>query len=176
MSTLMNSESAMLVPLDPRWKIILERASMEVFQMMAGTTLTPQSNLSGEPRGELTAMVGMAGALCGMTLVRCSEQAAARFTSLMLGGEATLNLTTIKDALGEICNMVAGNFKAKINSLADQCLLSVPTVISGGTYTLQALEPAQEIHLGFAFEGAPVWVSLLIHSCPALQMADAPPA
>ncbi len=171
----MNSDSTMMVPLNPQWKTILEGASMEVFQMMAGTTLTPQSNPSGEPRGELTAMVGMAGALCGMTLVRCSQQAAAHFTSLMLGGETALNSTIIGDALGEICNMVAGNFKAKIHSLADQCLLSVPTVISGGTYTLQALEPAQEIHLGFAFEGAPVWVSLLVHSCAALQMADTPP-
>ncbi|MGA8922706.1 MAG: chemotaxis protein CheX [Candidatus Dormiibacterota bacterium] len=176
MSTVMNSESAMLVPIDPQWRMILEGAALEVFQMMAGTTLTPQSDPSGEPRGELTAMVGMAGALCGMALVRCSEQAAAHFTALMLGGEGGLNSSVICDALGEICNMVAGNFKAKISALADQCLLSVPTVISGGTYTLQTLEPSQEIHLEFAFEGAPVWVSLLIHSCPALQMADAPPA
>ena len=165
MNTMTNSESAALVPFDPRWKNILEDASLEVFRMMAGTTLRPQTDPQGEPRGEFTAMVGMAGALCGMTLVRCSAQAAEHFTSLMLGGEAAVNSTMICDALGEICNMVAGNFKAKIHSLADQCLLSVPTVITGGTYSLQALEPAQEIHLAFAFEGAPVWVSLLIHSC-----------
>ena len=172
MSTTMNSEPERMAPIDPRWRNILESASLEVFQMMAGTTLTPQAETSGEPRGELTAMVGMAGALCGMTLVRCSEQAAARFTTLMLGSEAALNAAAIHDALGEICNMVAGNFKAKIYSLGDQCLLSVPTVISGGTYALQALEPAQEIHLGFSFEGLPVGVSLLVHAGHGMQMAD----
>ena len=67
MNTMMNSESAAHVPFDPRWKNILEDASLEVFRMMAGTTLKPHADPPGEPRGELTAMVGMAGALCGMT-------------------------------------------------------------------------------------------------------------
>ena len=36
--------------------------------------------------------------------------------------------------LGELRNMIAGNFKLKVTSLADHCMLSVPTVITGDDY------------------------------------------
>jgi len=36
----------------------------------------------------------------------------------------------ISDALGEVCNMIAGNFKNKISGLSEGCMLSVPTVIT----------------------------------------------
>ena len=40
------------------------------------------------------------------------------------------------DAIGEICNMVAGQFKAKIG-LEAECMLSVPTIITGTSYQLR---------------------------------------
>ena len=39
------------------------------------------------------------------------------------------------DAIGEICNMVAGQFKAKIG-LEAECMLLVPTIITGTSYQL----------------------------------------
>jgi CheY-specific phosphatase CheX len=44
------------------------------------------------------------------------------------------------DALGELCNMVARNFKAKIPTLSDHCMLSVSTVISGENYAQQSAD------------------------------------
>ena len=43
------------------------------------------------------------------------------------------------DALGEICNMVAGNFKNKVSGLGNGCMLSVPTVITGRDYHCHSL-------------------------------------
>jgi hypothetical protein len=59
--------------------------------------------------------------------------------------------------------MVAGNFKAKVNSLADHCVLSVPTVISGADYELQIMEPSGGCVVALACDGAPIWVALVIH-------------
>ena len=152
------------VHFDPNWKSILECAVVEVFEMMAGTRLELNPATDGEPQGEQTAMVGMAGALCGITTLRCSREAAARFASLMLGGDAVSNPSTARDAIGELCNMIAGNFKAKIGNLADSCMLSVPTVITGESYSMETAEPSDGFTIPLTFEGEPVWVSLVVHS------------
>jgi chemotaxis protein CheX len=66
------------------------------------------------------------------------------------------------DAIGEICNMVAGNFKAKIAGLEDKCMLSVPTVISGDSYDLHSLASGERIELALLFQTQPLWFSLEI--------------
>jgi chemotaxis protein CheX len=164
MKPLTNQISQKTVTFDPSWKSILECAALEVFEMMAGVRLEVIPSPQEEPSGERTAMVGMAGALCGMTTIRCSKSAAAQFASLMLGANAGENPSAANDALGELCNMVAGNFKSKITNLADHCLLSVPTVITGEDYAMQTAEPSDETNVALRFEGSPVWVSLIIHS------------
>ena len=70
----------------------------------------------------------------------------------------------LPDALGEICNMVAGNFKNKIAGLAEGCLLSPPTVVSGSDYNLhsQGDPPALEVRL--LFEDMPTVISLRVQT------------
>jgi chemotaxis protein CheX len=152
------------VPFDSNWKGLMECAALEVFEMMAGARLELNTAPTQEPQGEQTAMVGMAGALCGMTTLRCSRTTASKFASLMLGGDAASNPSTARDALGELCNMIAGNFKAKVTTLADHCMLSVPTVITGEDYSMETAEPTQGVTVALTFDGEPIWVSLITHS------------
>jgi hypothetical protein len=86
------------VQFDARWKTIMESAAIEVFELMAGVRLDLYAAPDQPPRGEQTAMVGMAGALCGVTTVRCSRATSAKFAALTLGTAATP--TTCRDALG----------------------------------------------------------------------------
>jgi chemotaxis protein CheX len=164
MGSLTKTASQATVHFDPAWRAILEAATIEVFEMMAGTRPDVAQNQAETPRGELTAMVGMAGALCGMTSVRCSRTAAGKVAALMLGGDAASNPSAAGDALGEICNMVAGNFKSKINTLADHCMLSVPTVIDGQDYSLETAEPTEGMTLQVVLDGEPIWASLIMHA------------
>jgi hypothetical protein len=60
--------------------------------------------------------------------------------------------------------LIARNFKPKISNLADHCVLSVPTVISGESYSLETAEPTEGIVVALTFEGPPLWVSLIIHA------------
>jgi len=160
---MMSHASATQVPFDAAWKSVLEAATIEVFGMMANVSLLPYAHPDEKPRGEKTAMVGLAGALCGMTTLVCSSVTAGKFASGMLGEDAASDPSAVGDALGELCNMVAGNFKAKVNSLADHCVLSVPTVISGADYELQIMEPSGGCVVALACDGAPIWVALVIH-------------
>jgi CheY-specific phosphatase CheX len=63
------------------------------------------------------------------------------------------------DAVGEICNIVAGHFKAKIG-LGDKCMLSVPTVITGGNYQLRSLASGERLDLPLLCQGEPLWIAL----------------
>ena len=58
--------------------------------------------------------------------------------SKMLGVDLDKVGAEMSDALGEVCNMVAGNFKNKIAGLAEGCMLSPPTVITGNDYSLHS--------------------------------------
>jgi chemotaxis protein CheX len=109
-------------------------------------------------------MVGMAEALCGMVTMRCSISLAMKCASLMLGGDAATNPGTLNDALGDLCNMVAGNFKAKISTLADHCMLSVPTVVTGEDYSMETAEPSERMIVALTYAGETVWVARTVHS------------
>lgn len=163
MRTLTRQGMKAVVPFDPNWKSVLECAILEVFEMMAATRLELNPANTDEPRGDQTAMVGLAGALCGMMTIRCSQRVAAKFASQMLDGASTSSPSTIRDALGELCNMIAGNFKAKISNLADSCVLSVPTVITGEDYSMSTLEPNEGLTIALNFDSEPIWVALVTH-------------
>src|SRR5579863_6983993 len=162
MSPILSRATATAVRPEPSWKNILAGAAIEVIEMMASTRLQPGTSADGKPSGDTTAIVGMAGALCGMTAIRCSRQSATKLAVNMLGGDAVTNPSTPGDALGELCNMVAGNFKAKFSSLADRCLLTVPTVIRGENYSMRHAEPFETIEVMLDLDGAPVWITLVV--------------
>jgi chemotaxis protein CheX len=61
---------------------------------------------------------------------------------------------TVKDGIGEICNMLAGAWKGKVPNLAANCGLSVPAVITGRDYNLHVQAPEFQLHHSYRFEDA----------------------
>lgn len=146
------------------WATLLELSVREVFEIMLGSKLTvPDGDASTVP-SEFTAMVGLAGQLCGILTVRCSAHSAALMASMMLGIDPKQAGDQVFDAVGEVCNMVAGNFKNKLTGIGDHCMLSVPTVITGADFSFHSLADAGPLEFCFLFEGQPVQVALEIHS------------
>lgn len=135
----------------------------EVFKLMLGCSLELRLEPPVDRELDITAMVGMAGKVCGILTVRCSAKSAAQMTSRMLGIDADKAGPEMWDAVGEICNMVAGNFKNKISGLGDGCMLSVPTVITGGDYNVRSLVN-ETLQSAFVFEGEPVVLCLELHN------------
>lgn len=145
------------------WVPLLEVAVREVFELMLNCQLTASTGAEETSR-DVTAMVGLAGQLCGVLSVSCNSRAAALMTSKMLGVPSDKAAPEVEDALGEICNMAAGNFKNKIAGLGDGCMLSPPTVITGSNYDLHSLADSPGLQVRMLFEGMPVEVTLQIHS------------
>jgi len=145
------------------WAALLELAAREVFEIMLGCKLESQD--ASEPASsDFTAMVGLAGQLCGLLTLRCTAASAALMASKMLGVEIEDTDQQMWDALGEIANMIAGNFKNKLTGMADRCLLSVPTVITGSDYSFHSMADTGPLEVRLLFEGAPITVAVEIHS------------
>jgi chemotaxis protein CheX len=145
------------------WLPVLELAAQEVFETMLASPLTTSVTPSTDCLN-VTAMVGLAGMLCGVMTVRCASKAAALVASKMLGMDVDEVGPEISDALGEVCNMVAGNFKNKISGLGDGCMLSPPSVITGSDYVLHSEPGSPTLQLNQLFENMPLVISLNIHN------------
>jgi|SRR5580693_348822 chemotaxis protein CheX len=160
----MKAGSAMQASKDSRenWAALLELATREVFELMLACQLTVPASADESPL-DVTAMVGLAGQLCGVLSVRCSGKAAAFMTSKMLGVPLDKVGSEVTDALGEVCNMVAGNFKNKIPGLAEGCMLSPPTVITGSDYTLRSQADSPALQIRLLMEGLLIVISLQVH-------------
>lgn len=146
------------------WMPILELAAREVFETMLGSQLTSSPDSFEEQLLDITSMVGLAGQICGVLTVRCTANSAVLMASKMLGVDASEAGPEMGDAVGEVCNMIAGNFKNKIAGMGDGCMLSVPTVITGADYSLHALADSGKIATHFLFEGLPLILSIEVHS------------
>jgi len=143
------------------WIPLLELSAKEVFELMLGSKLDPASEIPPNSL-DISAMVGLAGQLCGILTVRASRESAARMAFKMLGAETDKNSQEVADAFGEICNMVAGNFKNKVSGLGDGCMLSVPTVITGNDFSVRSLAGSAPLELRLQFESLPMLISLEI--------------
>jgi OmpA family/Chemotaxis phosphatase CheX len=96
---------------EENWLPILELAVEEVFGIMLNCKVRPVPKEEHDATAEFTAMVGLAGSLCGVLTVCCEGTTAHLVAKNMLGDSATSE-EEVADALGEICNMIAGNFES----------------------------------------------------------------
>jgi chemotaxis protein CheX len=148
---------------EENWLPVLELAAEEVFEIMVGCRVKPAAQPEVKLDNEFTAMIGLAGALCGVLTIGCKAAVAGQIAKKMLGDTAT-SAEEAGDALGEICNMIAGNFKNKLAGTDERCMLSVPTIISGQEYSLHSMADGKSVETVMMFEGAPVSVRLELQS------------
>jgi len=139
----------------------LDRADetvIEIFKMMFGLDIqptdTPHSDLLDPEDNERTAIVGFSGAMRGSCQIRVSTAAAQLIASAMLGGTPIdEDDDSLNDALGELCNMLAGGWKNGIPFLSSNCALSPPTVISGQDYKVHVRKPSAKLARTYQFDG-----------------------
>jgi chemotaxis protein CheX len=67
----------------------------------------------------------------------------------------------VKDAMGEVCNMLAGAWKGRIPELAANCGLSVPAVITGSDYKLRVQALEFQLKHSYRFEDTLMTVTIV---------------
>jgi chemotaxis protein CheX len=148
---------------EENWLPVLELAIEEVFEIMLGCKVKPTTDAGAVVKSEFTATIGLAGALCGILTICCSAETARQMAQCMLGDTVDCE-DQVSDALGEVCNMVAGNFKNKLAGIDERCMLSVPSVVSGGEYTLHSMVDGNALETVLIFQEAPVVVRLQLQN------------
>jgi CheY-specific phosphatase CheX len=124
---------------EENWQPVLELAVEEVFEIMLACRVKPVSATEHPPSRDFTAMVGLAGALAGIITVCCSTITASCLAKAMLGAAAESE-GEVADALGEICNMVSGNFEsgsAKMKSTSQAAFDRIASMLRAGDYRLR---------------------------------------
>lgn len=144
----------------------LDGSVEEVFRMMLGVESRRDDKPVHHEAESVTAVVGFAGLLSGACLIRCGGSTAIKIASLMTGMEFDDVDDTVKDAIGEVGNMLAGLWKGKVPELAANCGLSVPAVITGRDYNLHVQAPEFQLHHTYRFDE---WVFDVTIICDGLQ-------
>ena len=140
-------------------------ATKETFEVMVSMDITDKYPLE-EPvtkfHCSVSGLVGLAGIYTGMLSLHCPEILAMKITSNMLGMEVDKVGEDVSDAIGEIANMLTGHVKQILSKGGLDLNLSIPTVISGETYTFNAVDDNDCVVIPFDCEGDVFLVGLTL--------------
>jgi chemotaxis protein CheX len=115
---------------------------------------------AGSPAGDhLTAAVYFEGEWQGAVLLECTREQASLFAGSLLGIDPPEEFNDdVRDALGELANMIGGNIKSV---LAPEDRLSMPSVIHGSNYEICICGSEVNMRVGFEFDGGLFWITIL---------------
>jgi chemotaxis protein CheX len=138
----------------------------EIWESMLG--LPVETGAEDAPRRgrEVFAAVQITGAWEGAVIVECDEEAAATFTTAMLGlDDEEPAESDIHDVMGELANMAGGNVKAMV---AGDTRLSLPTVVVGRQLDLSVPGAERLVTSSFVADGASFSVVVMAKNGPAV--------
>jgi chemotaxis protein CheX len=140
------------------WNVIsefernLDRAMEEVFGTMMGVSCPPEADAAEAVGQTVSAVIGLCGVMTGTLVFHGPSAAAMNIGSRLTGVEATQVDATVRDALGEVANMVAGAWKGYDADLASHCLLTTPTVVVGERYEVFSRKAAIRFDRAYRFD------------------------
>jgi len=113
--------------------------TLNVLSTMASTDAEP-----GKPylkkdqvaRGDVSAIIGLTGEAKGTLSVSFTEKSILAIVSKMFGEEMTELNNEIKDAVGEIANMISGQARQKLEEFGKSLKAAIPTVVTGKDHTI----------------------------------------
>jgi len=129
-----------------------------VFMSMLGLAVVPAE--VPLPASEIvTAAVYFAGPWKGAVLLQCDPQEACEFTARLMNIPRPAELNDdVRDAMGEITNIIGGNLKP---ILPHGVGLSMPSVVAGAPSTLQICGHAPILRMAFSCEPGPFWLTIV---------------
>lgn len=110
---------------------------------------------------QMTSMLGLGGDIRGTLAIHCPEATALSITGAFLGMEVEELGEDVKDAIGELANMIAGNLKIFFAEEKVNVELSIPTSVVGDSFKLSGLSGSIRCIVPFSSDCGVFWVELL---------------
>jgi chemotaxis protein CheX len=138
-------------------------STQEIFSSMIMLDVTP-----GEPFirnndrlvNSISGIIGLAGSTRGMLAIHMANDAALAITTAFLGMDVKKIDDDVRDAIGELANMLAGSIKSILDPAGSDIKLSMPSAIYGEDYSVDCLAGVQTVTVPFAFDGLDFLVEL----------------
>ena len=115
----------------------IRQSTAVVFATMLNLEVSP-GDLSQQtdppPLNGVMALLGFTGEWLGTGVFYCQESLACRVSSVMMLNKICEINNDVLDAVGELANMVLGNFKDKLEPFAGPLAMSIPTVVYGRNF------------------------------------------
>jgi chemotaxis protein CheX len=134
----------------------------DVFQMMLRQSCEVLGDAAASGIG-ISAMVLLSGPIEAQCLVEFPHATAKKLASALLGSEDAAEDAMIEDAVGELCNMIAGGWKSTLGATASASDLSVPAISRSRAPDRIPLNGCSlRMRRTYAFDNSPFTVSLAI--------------
>jgi chemotaxis protein CheX len=148
-------------------------ATVETLKQMANMDCERtglSARLDAQTKGYVSGVMGLTGAATGFASTTFGNELARKIVSRMLQiRPEEINEADIRDAVGEIMNIIAGRAKADLAATEHAYQLSPPNVIVGGPHSVGQVRGTPVIVIEFTTEGESfeVMVSLVPRRKPA---------
>lgn len=138
-------------------------STKEVFDTMVMMETTPEAlpeGQAGSISASVTGTLGLAGDLRGILNLHFPDEVARDITASLLGMEIEELDDDVKDAIGEITNMVAGGIKTALAREGMDLELSIPTTVAGKSYQVNCFSGANRVIIPIAVPKGTFWAEL----------------
>jgi chemotaxis protein CheX len=108
-------------------------STMAMIQPTAGKPFVKKDNVA---HGDVTGIVGITGEKNGSISVTFTKPCAIAIVQNMLGGEIGDLLSDVRDAVGEITNMISGQARRGLSEMGHVFQAATPSVIMGNNHTI----------------------------------------
>ncbi len=125
----------------------------EVFSTMLMVELEVVETIEGrggDIPANITSMIGLGKDIRGMLAVHCPASVAKDITGTFLDMEVLELDEDVKDAIGEIANMVAGNLKISFAKAGKDIELAIPTTVIGESFRTSGMFGANRVVVQFS--------------------------
>lgn len=102
-----------------------------------------------QPTANVVATVGFAGTLSGYISLCVSKEAALEIAQALLGSSAEEAHEHVRDAAGEMANMIAGSVRTNMTDRGEQLGISTPIVTIGTDFATAALRDVSQAVVPF---------------------------
>ena len=141
-------------------------ATTEVFEKMVFTTLgviEPLVNHAPPPANVMGA-VRFLGTVSGTVSFYASQTTACQIAGKLLGISPEEARSHVPDAVGEITNMIAGRFRAKMAQAGESLAITTPTVTTGTDFSAQHFGVVFRSLCPFTMGDGTVFVELVLQA------------
>jgi CheY-specific phosphatase CheX len=129
------------------------RAVLKTFHTMLAIELEPRRTMEMSPfdSEHVLAEVSFVGKTSGLVHLRLPSASIAMLGDRLLGlpPEALADEAIANDVLGELCNMIVGNFKSYLCDAGLDCKLSIPKIARTADFKLHAVSGGTSERQGF---------------------------